>query len=111
MRNALEAKAFVLMAVRHGPIENIHAGHMNCPTCGASIIRIGDLEMKEIIKFAVDRVATLLMLRETNSEQYEGLVVWASAYVRNWDDPEIVQGYLRNAIRAVDNDDLLGSIQ
>jgi hypothetical protein len=110
-RSALEAKAFVLMALRHGPIENIHAGHTNCPMCGARFSRISDPEMKDIIKLAVDRVATLLMLRETNTEQYEKLVVWALGYVRSWDDPEIVWDYLRGAVGGADCDDLGGSMQ
>jgi hypothetical protein len=76
-RNALEAKAFVLMAFRDGPIENIHAGATSCSTCGANDSRISDPEMREIMKFAVDRVATLTMLRENNVDQYEKLVVRA----------------------------------
>jgi len=97
-RNALEAKGIVLSALRNGPLESIHAGHDNCLTCGASYSRISDPEMREIIKFAVDRVATLMMLREKDTERYESLIVRAMDYVRNWDEPEIVRDYLRKAV-------------
>ena len=82
------------MAFRNGPIENIHAGHSSCSMCGASHSRISDQEMREIMKFAVDRAATLMMLRENNVDQYEKLVMRALDYVQRWDDPVLVQGYL-----------------
>ena len=111
-RNALESKALVLMAFRNGPIENIHAGHKRCSTCGTNYSRISDAEMREIMKFAVDRVATLMTLREKNADQYEKLVVQALDYVQRLDDPEIVQDYLRNAAgRRDSDDDLRGSTQ
>lgn len=60
---AIEAKALVLMAFRNGPIENTHSGQEGCPTCrgNPALGRISDAEMKEMMKFAVDLVATLLM--------------------------------------------------
>lgn|GEM_PF-1680104 len=94
-RTALEAKALVLLAFRNGPIENIHSGHKICPTCKTHLNRISDVEMKEIMIFAVDRVATLIMLREKNVDRYETLVLRALDYVRGWDDPVIVREYLR----------------
>jgi len=98
---AIEAKALVIMAFRNGPIENIHAGLKSCPTCRGNpdLSRITDPEMKEMMKFAVDRIATLLMLRESDREQYEKLVVSALAYVARWDEPELVSKYVRKKAR------------
>ena len=99
---AIEAKALVLIAFRNGPIENIHSGGKSCPTCRGNpdLSRISDLEMKEMMKFAVDRMATLLMLRESDTEQYEKLVVSALDYVARWDEPEFVSQYLRQRARS-----------
>ena len=102
-RIALEAKALVLLAFRNGPIENIHAGSKNCPTYkgNPAYSRISDPEMRQIMKTAVDRIATLLMLREGSEyAQYEKLVVSALDYVTRWDEPQIVAGYLRKKPRA-----------
>ena len=101
-RTALEAKALVLLAFRNGPIENVHAGSKRCPTCkdDSEYSRISDLEMKQIIQVAVDRVATLLMLRESGEhEQYEKLVVSVLDYVTRWDEPQVVSAYVRKRTR------------
>jgi len=101
-RTALEAKALVLLAFRNGPIENMHAGSKHCPTCkdDPGYSRISDPEMKQIMKVAVDRIATLLMLRESDEhEQYEKLVVSALDYVARWDEPHVVLEYVRKRAR------------
>jgi len=88
---AIEAKALVVMAFRNGPVENIHSGRKSCPMCqeNQEMSRISDPEMKEIMKFAVGRMATLLMLRESDTEQYEKLVVSALDHVARWDEPSL----------------------
>lgn len=103
---AIEAKALVVMAFRNGPIENIHSGQKSCPMCRSNpdLSRISDPEMKEMMKFAVDRTATLLMLREIDREQYEKLVVSALAYVERWDEPNLVSQYLRQRARGRQKD-------
>jgi hypothetical protein len=57
---ARKAKAIVALAFRNGAIENIHAGRL-CPTCSgqAGYFRITDVEMKAIIRDAVNKEARL----------------------------------------------------
>ena len=90
---APEAKAIVSFAFRNGPIENLHAGRP-CPTCSADprYSRISDDEMKELMKFAVDHVYHLLVLRERAPTRYERGI---DDYLRTvgsdtarWDEPE-----------------------
>ena len=86
---AREAKAIVALAFRNGPIEQIHASR-TCPTCAAdsSFSRITDEEMKTIMKNAVNRVYTLLLLKAENPIEYERQVQFGERYTRHWDDPE-----------------------
>ena len=83
-----EAKAIVAMAFRNGPIEDVHAGK-TCPTCSGDpeYSRITDPEMKVIMKKAVDRVYTMLRLKQDEPERFDDLVQFASRYTSNWDDP------------------------
>ena len=56
--------------------------------------------MKQIIKVAVDRIATMLMLRDSGEhEQYEKLVVLALDHVMRWDEPQVVSAYMRKKTR------------
>ena len=73
-----EAKALYVVAVRNGPIENIHSDG-----------RISDKEMKEINKNAVNHLYRLLCLKETNAEEYERYMKYGEGYTQNWDDPEM----------------------
>ena len=95
-RTALEAKALVLLAFRNGPIENVHAGKA-CPTCDGhpEFRHITDPEMKEIMKAAVNMMATLLTIRETDPQLYATQVVNAWDFVRDGDPPTPVPDYLR----------------
>jgi hypothetical protein len=88
-RIAKEAKAAVALAFRNGPIEDIHAGRP-CPTCTGrpGISRIGNDEIKPIMKNAVDRVCALLMLNAENPEEYESKIRFGERYTARWDDPE-----------------------
>jgi hypothetical protein len=56
-RIARETKAIVALAIRNGPIEEIHAGHSR-PTCAgrAEFSKINDDDIKPIVKNAVDHV-------------------------------------------------------
>ncbi len=87
-QHAEEAKAIVALAFRSGPIEDVHAGK-NCPTCSGKpeYSGITDLEMKDIMKKAVDRVYTLLRLKQDEPEQFNTLVQFGSLYTSRWDDP------------------------
>jgi hypothetical protein len=85
---AREAKAIVALAFRNGPIEDIHAGRP-CPTCTgqAGYSRITDVEMKLVMKSAVDRVYALLSLKREDPEQYESRIQLAELYTATWDEP------------------------
>lgn len=93
---AREAKAIVALALRNGPIEDIHAGRP-CPTCTgqAGYSRITDAEMKLIMKNAVDHVYALLSLKNGEPGEYESQIRLGERYTATWDDPCMPEG--RNA--------------
>jgi hypothetical protein len=100
---ALEAKALAYLAFQKGPIENIYSGKMDCPTCHGdlSFSRISGPEMKEIMKAAVDRLATLLTFREVNPQKFASHIVSAEASVKSWDPPQPVDGYLYRGYKEI----------
>jgi hypothetical protein len=80
----------VALAFRNGPIESIHAGCVRCPGCRTRLSKITDEEMKRINKSAMNRVWTLLRLRERNPKGYRALVQFGfRTYAAHWDPPEI----------------------
>ena len=85
---AAEAKAIVALAFRNGPIEDIHAGKP-CPTCSrdASYSRISEAEMKLIMKNAVDRVYSLLWMKQNKPMPYAASLELSRRYSTKWDDP------------------------
>ena len=85
---AAEAKAIVALAFRNGPIEDIHAGKP-CPTCSrdASYSRISDAEMKLIMKNAVDRVYSLLWMKQNKPMVYAVSLELGRRNSTKWDDP------------------------
>lgn len=85
---AREAKAIVALAFRNGPIEQVHAGKL-CPTCGggSEYSHITDDEMKAIMKSAVDRVYTLLLLKSRDPNGYARQIAFGARYVTKWDEP------------------------
>ena len=87
---AAEAKAFVALAFRNGPIEELHAGKI-CPTCSGrpEFSRISDEELKTIMKSAVDTLYRLLWQREYDPEKYQLNVALGLRYAKHWDDPEL----------------------
>ena len=87
---ALEAKAMVALAFRNGPIEAVHAG-TPCPVCcgNPAVSHISDLEMKTIMKSAVDTLYRLLWQRENDSTAYLRNLALGERYTVRWDDPEI----------------------
>ncbi|HEV7218508.1 MAG: hypothetical protein ACHP8A_17420 [Terriglobales bacterium] len=62
---AKEAKSIVAQCFRNGPIEDVHAG-IKCPTCSGDkkYSHITQGEMKCIMKNAVNKVYTLLWLKD-----------------------------------------------
>jgi hypothetical protein len=90
---AREAKAIVALAVRNGPIEEIHAGQL-CPTCAgrSGFSRITDEEVKLITKNAVDRIYALLLLKAEQPGEYEAQIQFGQRYTAKWDEPEMPGG-------------------
>lgn len=88
-RLAAEAKSLVALALRNGPIEDVHAGK-KCPTCAgkSEYEHITQAEMKNIMKKAVDAVYKLLWLEQNDPEKYEATLEFGNRYTRFWDEPE-----------------------
>ncbi len=85
---ARQAKALVVLAFRNGPIEDVHSGEV-CPKCyGESRYSpITQEEMRQIMKSAVDRMYTLLTMKQTSPQTYEALLSFGELYTTEWDDP------------------------
>lgn len=94
---AREAMALVALAFRNGPIENVHAGKV-CPTCDGNpeYSHITQDEMRTIMKAAVDRMYTYLLLKENDETAYEALLSFGARYTKAWDEP-----VLTKAIRGI----------
>jgi hypothetical protein len=85
---AREAKALVALAFRIGPIENIHADNDRPPPGGqAGYQRITALEMKEIMKYAVDHIYRLLRLKVEDPSMYESEIRRGADFSAAWDEP------------------------
>ena len=91
---AREAKALVALAFRNGPIENVHAGE-RCPTCHGKpeYSKISQREMREIMKAAVDRLYTFLVLKQRDREAYEALLTFGTRYTTAWDEPALTKTF------------------
>jgi hypothetical protein len=89
-RLAKEAKAIVALAFRNGPIEALRAGKP-CPKCrrNRAYSRISDAEMMQIMRAAVDRVYSLLLLREKEPSRYEALVQFGETFTTSWGEPKL----------------------
>lgn len=85
---AREAKALVAMAFRNGPIENVHAGK-SCLTCHGKqeYSHITQAEMRDIMKAAVNRLYTYLVLKQHDPSAYEELLSLGERYTIAWDEP------------------------
>jgi len=103
-----EAKAIVALAFRNGPLEGLHAGITPSSKVGdgsdikavspygeipwAKLSRISDAEMKPLIQFAVNKVYTLLVMKEYDREKYDALAEGINPmFTRKWDNPELIQ--------------------
>jgi hypothetical protein len=85
---AREAKAIVALALRNGPIEDLHAGKQ-CPTCSdaSGFSRLTDADIKAIMKNAVDNVYKMLCLKNENPAEYESQITFGEKYTAPWDEP------------------------
>ena len=81
-----EANALTALAFRNGPLEDLHAGGFSPLTNDASLSRITQEEMKELMIDASTKLARLLSMRETEPEKYNSLVqVYGASYCVGWD--------------------------
>jgi hypothetical protein len=87
-----EAKTLVALAFRKGPIEGIHGG-APCPTCGGKpeYSHITQAEMRQIMKTAVDRMYTLLLLKAADDEAYQSVITKGTQLTIAWDKPAITE--------------------
>jgi hypothetical protein len=65
-----EANTIVAYAFRNGPIETLHAGKHSELLTDRSLSRITNEEMKSIMITACRKVEELLLLKETNPDEY-----------------------------------------
>jgi hypothetical protein len=86
-----EAKALVAFAFSKGPIGDIQAGKP-CPTCNGNpeYSHITQAEMRLIMKTAVDRMYTLLLLKQADDEAYQSVITRGTQLTITWDKPSIV---------------------
>jgi hypothetical protein len=66
-----EANAIVAYAFRNGPIENLHAGKYSELLTDQSLSRITNEEMKTIMLNACRKVEELLLLKDSDPDEYE----------------------------------------
>jgi hypothetical protein len=93
---AREAKSLVALAFRNGPIEDVHAGK-TCSACHGKLeySHITQAEMRLIMKAAVDRVYTFMLLKERDRNAYESLLGFGELYTANWDEPVLTKSFQR----------------
>jgi hypothetical protein len=81
-----EANALIAMAVRNGPIENLHAGKTSPLLEDETLSRITDEEMKVLMIAATKRLAELLRMRDADPESYRRRIeAFGNLYCRSWD--------------------------
>jgi hypothetical protein len=97
---AREAKTLVALAFRNGPIEDVHAGKV-CPTCDGKpeYSHITQDEMRLIMKAAVDRMHTFLLLKENDKAAYEALLTFGARYTTAWDEPVLTKAIRESPAR------------
>lgn len=81
-----EANAIIAMAVRNGPIENLHAGKYSSLLEDDTLSRLTDAEIKTIMIYATRTVAMMLWLRDEAPDIYRRYVQsYGSRYCRSWE--------------------------
>jgi hypothetical protein len=84
-----EANAIVCMAVRNGPIENLHAGRSSPLLKDDTLSRLTDDEIKAIMISASEMVAFLLWLRDNAPDFYKDYLQRSGmTYCRKWERGE-----------------------
>jgi hypothetical protein len=81
-----EANALIAMAVRNGPIENLHAGKYSSLLEDDSLSRITDEEMKALMINATQMLAALMRIKHDDPELYHRWVrTYGMMYCRAWE--------------------------
>jgi len=81
-----EANAIVAMALRNGPIEDLHAGRPSELLSDPGLSRISDDEMKTLVINACEQVSKLLELKETEPEAYyRQMLSYNRMYCKRWE--------------------------
>jgi len=81
-----EANALIAMAVRNGPIEDLHAGKWSPLLEDQTLSRITDEEMKAIMIAATRALAKMLRLRDEDADEYRRRVrEYGNMYCRSWE--------------------------
>jgi hypothetical protein len=80
-----EANALIAMAVRNGPIENLHAGKYSALLEDQSLSRITDDEMMILILNATAVLAALNRLKASNPDLYNRMMkTYGKMYCQSW---------------------------
>jgi hypothetical protein len=80
-----EANAITAYAFRNGFIEDLHAGKDSPLRENNKLSRITDKEMKKLMVEAAEKVAALLMLKESSPEEYKIFAKgYAATYCHSW---------------------------
>lgn len=81
-----EANAIVAHAFRNGPIEDLHAGKQSELLRTPGLSRLTNEEMKEIMVFACQKVAKLLVMREKHTDEYIDFVLFSKrTFCSQWE--------------------------
>jgi hypothetical protein len=81
-----EANALVALAMRNGPIEELHAGKRSLLLEDKTLSRITDKEMKVMMIYASRMLAGLLRMRDSHAELYRRYVQsYGNTYCNSWE--------------------------
>jgi hypothetical protein len=81
-----EANAIIAMAVRNGPLENLHAGKSSPLLEDDTLSRLTDADVKAIMIYATRMVAMMLRVRDEAPEVYRRYVQsYGGRYCRTWE--------------------------
>jgi hypothetical protein len=81
-----EANAIIAMAVRNGPLENLHAGETSPLLEDDALSRLTDAEIKAVMIYATRMVAMMLLMRDETPDIYRRHVQSCGLqYCRTWE--------------------------
>jgi hypothetical protein len=81
-----EANAIIAMAVRNGPLENLHAGNASPLLEDDALSRLTDADIKAVMIYATRMVAVMLWMRDEAPDIYRRHVQsYGLQYCRTWE--------------------------